>query len=48
MTTQEKIESQTKKLEIERDIYPPNTGPYQKYQNAINALKKYIIKKLLA
>jgi hypothetical protein len=45
MTIQEKI---IKRLEIERDIYPRNTGPYQMYQNAINALNKHIIKNLLA
>ena len=28
------------KLEKERDIFPKGTGPYQKYQNAINALNK--------
>jgi len=28
------------KLEKERDVFPKGTGPYQKYQNAINALNK--------
>jgi hypothetical protein len=28
------------KLEKERDVFPKGTGPYQKYQNAINGLNK--------